>query len=569
MTSRIPTSPLRPVSTVMQLERLGSLFPYPLSFMRCLIRRMATENWTIRQDRFELDYNGYGEAIYSVETGDQTYHFVVFSHALDADKRSDRVIAEQWDMTATLCTGELTQERLNRLRANVPLQEAGRIDGNCIILTRANKSSRNFEHVVSCLAQGEQPDRAILSRVGYLFRTTAVYGSGKFGMADWEKICRHHPSLARPFMAEMLSCYLIRHVSLELTDWVAAQRGKSRAVRMSDATKRLIGIGNATGLGMAPFLITHPYLISNWITIREKAIARVRGSGAITQARAERFEHIARQAILHLEENESGDVEQNRCNEIARRETSSLLGWFARHKPKSWSVFMTIVEDSCAIQTQELIHSILLEVHRELILDLEVELTTQEHYKLQPAMRLSTLKTLFETHYDWAISEDYDAPPAQAIFWYRSIEKMEPRLGQRHDEPGADREMLLGIGRALKDCYEGLIQPLERGDDPIVAEFVLKHPQYRYIIRRAQSMASTEYGEIQANLLHADILPIHLLRCKLSFFGVGKFDPKSRLWVRNVMFQGAPLVEDLASDRDLPDPDDWYFPVAHCSHPGG
>jgi len=70
-------------------------------------------------------------------------------------------------------------------------------------------------------------------------------------------------------------------------------------------------------------------------------------------------------------------------------------------------------------------------------------------------------------------------------------------------------------------------------------------------------MSETFYGEIQANLLHKDVLPIHLLRCKLSFFGVGKFDPKSKLWVRNTMFQGAPIIEDIQSNYQ----DDWFFPV--------
>ena len=56
-------------------------------------------------------------------------------------------------------------------------------------------------------------------------------------------------------------------------------------------------------------------------------------------------------------------------------------------------------------------------------------------------------------------------------------------------------------------------------------------------------------------------MPIHLLRCKLSFFGVGKFDPKSRLWVRNTMFQGAPIIDDIADDYK----DDWFFPTIEAS----
>lgn len=562
MTAFATVQPLRPAQTVMQLERLGALFPYPLSFMRCLIRRMATDGWTISRQRFDLDAEGYGEAIYRIDVGNTAYHFVVFSHYLDDALRSDRVIAEQWDMTATLCTGELTKDRLDRLRANVPLQEAGRLDPDCIVLTRANKSGRNFETVISALANGQQPDLTGLARVGYLFRTTAVYGSGKFGMADWQKICRHHSAFARPFMAEMLSCYLIRHFSLELADWLALQRGGSQAASLDGKTKRMIGVGNATGLGMSPYLITHPALISNWITVRETALARIMERDSIAEDEATRFMSIARQAITHLAETETADPDQDRLNYTARREVTSLLKWFERHRLKRWSVLAAIVENTCTVQTQELVNSILLEVHRDLILDLETRFTTEERYDLVPHMSLSALKTLLETHYEWALEETYDEPDALATFWYRSEEKMEPRLGLRHEEPGADREMLLGIGQAVSDCYNAIVEVIAQGRDPIVAEFVLQHPQYRYIIRRAQSMAKTGYGEIQTNLLHARILPIHLLRCKLSFFGVGKFDPKSRFWVRNVMFQGAPLIDDLAVSGSDPLADDWYFPVS-------
>ena len=543
----------RPVDTVMDLDRLGTLYPYPLSFMRCLVRKIMAGRWSIDRTKFELDENGYGEAIYEVDTGEGIYNFIVFSHYLHPVDRSDRVIAEKWDMTATLCTGELSEKRLQNLRDNVPLQEAGRVDSNCLVLTRANKSSRNFDYVVDCLANGKQPDLDVIAKVGYIFRTTAVYGSGKFGMADWEKVCARFPEFASPFMAEMLVCFLIRQFSLELTDWVAAQSKAKTSIVLDDEIKRYIGIGNATGLGMAPFLITHPKLISNWIHIRETALRQIL-QRPVLQKKFYEFLATAKKAVQHLSEIDTDNAEQNKLNETAREQMSELISWADQTSPSDWEQIIDQAAETCEFETQELVNSVMLEVYREDIYDLESELCSEEVYSLIPHMTLSELIILIETHYDWALSIDYNAYNGRDTFWYRSEEKMEPRLGQRSKEPGAEKEMLLGIGHAAKFCYDLICK---EDIDKKVAEFVFDHPECRYIIRRMQSMAESQCGEIRANLLDAEVLPIQLLRCKLSFFGVGKFDPRSRLWVRNTMFQGAPLCDDIGK----PFSDDWCFPV--------
>ncbi|HEV8076942.1 MAG TPA: hypothetical protein VGP45_01005, partial [Marinobacter sp.] len=72
----------------------------------------------------------------------------------------------------------------------------------------------------------------------------------------------------------------------------------------------------------------------------------------------------------------------------------------------------------------------------------------------------------------------------------------------------------------------------------------------------------TPYGEIRANLWHRDMKPMHLLRTKLSFFGAGRFDPKSDRWVRITLFQGAPLGAELTDPAlSLEQLDDWSFPL--------
>ncbi len=76
-------------------------------------------------------------------------------------------------------------------------------------------------------------------------------------------------------------------------------------------------------------------------------------------------------------------------------------------------------------------------------------------------------------------------------------------------------------------------------------------------MRRVQTTARLPYGEIRSNLIGGDCMPIDLLRCKLSFFGAAKFDPRSDRWTRITMYQGAPLADELHA----PDADDWLFPV--------
>ena len=138
---------------------------------------------------------------------------------------------------------------------------------------------------------------------------------------------------------------------------------------------------------------------------------------------------------------------------------------------------------------------------------------------LDPQMTLTELKSLIETHYDWALEIDFSKPETKQTFWYRSEEKMEPRLGDCSLEPGADKQMPLGIGYLVRQCYDQL-QTFADNEQATCADFLLQQPQSRGIVRRIQAMSQTLFGEIRANLLDKDVLPMHLLRAKLAFFGV-------------------------------------------------
>ena len=551
--------PERDTGAIMNLERLGSMHANRLSFMRVLLRTMARQQWRVSHALFDLDDFGFGTVVYSVDTPSQRFSLVVFSSYLPDEKRNDRVIADQWDLTMALCEGDISASRMQQLRKNVPLQEAGRLDSRVLVLSRANRSSRNFEAVVQALASGNQPAVAQLTRVGYLYRTTAVYGSGKMGMADWDKVRTHFPEFARPFTAEMFTCYLMRQFSIEQAEHIARRRSPASAVPMEAQIKRYIGIGNATGLGMAPYLIKHPQLIDRWVSVRETALLRVLNQPALDEATRLLLLHALDKAVQHLAEICIDDSHQTVLNQKAGEELRGLAARLATDDSLliPGELFAQVQADY-SLESQEILASLLLELFPDIVDELADQMSVEESLGVDPVMSTTTLLQTIETRYRWALDLDFSAPGSQQIFWYRSAEKLEPRLGENGVDSGSQWQMRVAVARSVSHCATALREDRATHPEATVARFLLRHPQQRPIVKRIQTMAVTKCGDIQANLVDADILPLHLLRCKLAFFGVNKFDPKSRLWVRNTMFQGAPLVEELSEDCE----DDWYFPLA-------
>ncbi len=556
---QLPRVALRPPDRVMRLQRMGAAFQTRLSFMRCLIRRMSRERWQIEQSRTDWDENGYGCAVYTARTPSRTYSLVGFSQYLDPDERTDRVIAEKWDATFTLYDGVPSEADIERLSQCVPLQEAGRCSASELVLSRANKSVRLFDHVCACLAEGRQPDLATLASVGYLMRTTAVYGNGKFGVSDRDRIAGRS-EFAAAFQAELLTVYLIRCFTLDLVEHIARRRAPDSFTPLAPELKRFLGIGNATGLGMAPFLVTHPILINNWMEARETALARVRAVRRAEQGAVARFRAVLARARRHVAEWNVPDERQSARIAELEPDLARLADWadggdapLARADP--WDRVYRWAEAQLSMEGQELAVSLLLEPYPELVDDLESRLRADEIAVLDPAMTVGALRETIARDYAWALAIDFASPDAQRLFWYVSEEKLEPRLGDRYAEPGAQREMPLGIARDVRALYDALA---DENDDAPLAALALSRPDLRHVIRRVQTVSRFPYGEIRDNLLGADCLPIDILRCKLAYFGASKFDPKSDRWTRITLYQGAPLPDEL----ERPDADDWCFPVA-------
>lgn len=546
----------------MELPRLGAFSSSRLSFARSLIRKMARQRWQVTQTRFDLDADGYGEVIYRIQTPQARYHVVIFSRYLDDAQRSDRVIAEAWDLTFGLVEGDVEDDLMASMSENVPLQEAGRQHPNLLVISRANRSVRNFSSFVEQLSQGRQPAESLLKTAGYLYRTTAVYGNGKFGIADFARL-KDNPDFRQPFSAQMTAVYVLRQFSIDQVEHIARNKSPD-AVSLSDDLKRYVGIGNSTGLGMAPFLINHPLLINQWVHMRETALSLAKQEAADEEAQ-QRLLDLMRRAIQSLQECNIENDDQRLKNEDVVSELSMAAVWLDQVSAEAdlWVQLTDWAEAAFTVETQELINTLLIEIYPDHADGLEDYMAAEESLDLVPDMPLIQLKQLIETYLDWALQVDLTSSDERYWFWYRSIEKEEPRLGIRGVDEGEEKELSIAIGPRVQRIHATLDAHLQQDPAALTIDFLMANQRDSDIVRRIQTMAGSAYGEIRANLWHREMKPMHLLRAKLSFLGAQRFDPKGDRWVRVTFFQGAPLIAELnAEPVDLVDFDDWSFALA-------
>ncbi|WP_350559638.1 hypothetical protein [Psychrobacter sp. CAL346-MNA-CIBAN-0220] len=540
----------RTPDVVMHSERLGAMHQTRISFVRTLLRKIDKENWTLSNHLWDLDKEGYGQVIYRLQTHEHVYHLVVFCNQIADEERNDRVIAQKWDVTFALVYGEIGDELLANLKANVPLQEAGRNSNMVMVLARANKSVRVFDHIVSSLADGQQPNLDVLAQVGYILRTTAVYGNGKFGIFDFKPL-DHSEDFNQSFRAQMCAVYLLREFSLDWVDYLAKQKGGKKAVSLHPEIKRYLGIGNATGLGMAPYLINHPCVVDQWLSAREGGLQAVLVC-AIEPKKVEIFTNLMSRAIQHFSEVVTINEPQIILNNTVVDELTHLQSNFITELKgcNTWADFLQ-GNQHLSFESQEVMISCMMELYPERVDPFAGQANADESMSLPSGKVVQDLIEVLEARYQWAISIDFAAADNVYWFWYRSEDKEEPRMGVRGQEHGDDKEFLLDIGRQANTLYLALQQA---DSQQLISEFILSQPKHRSIARRVWTMGHKKMGDIQINVLQKTALPMHLLRCKLSMFGATKFDPRSDRWVRVTLFQGAPLFDDVHSDE-------WLFPL--------
>ena len=537
----------------MKLSRMGSRYPSRLSFSRSMLRRLINDKWEIHKSKFDLDKHGFGTVVYEIIINKQTYSLVCFSAFLDDKDRSDRVIASKWDTAYTLHVGKLSDQDLNRLKKTIPLQESGRNSPDELILSRANKSVRLFQYVVDCLSNGNQPDIYEINKVGYLLRTTAVYGSGKFGLSDFTNT-KNTTVFNQPFRAEMLSVYLIREFSIELVEHVARQINPKKAVKLDRKIKQHLGIGNSTGLGMAPFIIKHPKLINKWMKQYTKTLEEI-SQIELDNIVFEKYKNLLNKALNYLEEVNTSDEFQINKNKLTTEDLKKYISYINDldlSQKFKWLDILDYCDSNFNNDTKEIARVQLIELYPQISEELAEDMADEEIMDIDGNQSIGDLKKIINDKYSWIKNIDFNNKDSNYLFWYVSAAKLEPRLGERYNEQGSELEQNLGIAKMVNDLFK---QIKNVDENQLICEFLLVNPKYRGIVKRIQSLKNYPYSEVQDNVLDRKTIPIDMLRFKLSFFGANRYDPKSDRWLRVSFFSGAPYLSDL-NNKNV---DEWGF----------
>ena len=400
---------VRDAELVMSPASLGAARLTRYSFSRTMLRRAAAGEWKFERTHFDIDANGVGETVYRIDTGQHCLSFVAFTTTLDESLHTDRVVAGQWEISAALVEGDLTSnpDLFDLLRSEVPKQERGRLPSSVLVLTRGNRSVRFFDYLVETLASGSQPDADLVADAGYIMRSTAFYGNGKFGMRSFEGLGSDGP-VSAPYRAQMVAAWCYRELSYDVVEHCAQERGGETAVGFDDEWSRFFGLGNATGLGLVPYAFKHPRVIDSWAGIREVALAQARAADA-TDERLAIVTRWVERAISHFSTGTDADctpfLNSLDVSKVATRLAAELAALASNPAVPSTELFDRWYRwaEADGVETGELCVSLLLELGptladdsngADLDDDLDQLLVVDESVAIDPGMSAGELSLI-------------------------------------------------------------------------------------------------------------------------------------------------------------------------------
>jgi hypothetical protein len=534
--------------------RLSALPPSRVSAGRALLDRMVAEQWRFERVFFDIDADSNGEALYRVRTGDRVFDFVVYSYAPDHNGRTGRITQRNWDMMAALIDGESTPEERARTRTELPKLYVGRSTRGTLTWSRSNRSFRAFDHAVSALAAGEQPDQRTLWQIGYLMRNTGLDGNGTFGTTSFLAIDDDHP-LRHPLHAQLFTAYLMREYAADLVDAMAAHRAPE-AARLSPDVRRMIGIGNGSALGLLFFVNTHPHLIGSWLHARQELILEASRIPLVPGGRDARLVlDLARSAADYYAADpyEYHTFEDPHAVGADLARAAERLAATLDAGATTGGELLVALDGEIGVEAWEVIAANLLELlPTKRIGTALTEGITPELMTSDPRMAIAELRGILDRDYAWAQAIDMDAPGARHYVWYKSADAEEPRRGPAAEVHG---------GRNWALDLPGEIQRLAialdgRPQDEPVGLFLAARPDLRFIVERVQSLRALALHSPHMNMLDREFVPVSIVRfLNSAIHGLHRtVDTVDQRNVLGLIYLGAPTAAEITAGTAAIDP---------------
>lgn len=285
------------------------------------------------------------------------------------------------------------------------------------------------------------------------------------------------------------------------------------------------------------------------ILSRETALKKIREIQTVKDQDSELFKDCLKKSLKNITSwNTDSEYQQNKIR-LLLRDVKKFINYvendfdFQSEFPFN-QIYLWLEQNSCE-ECIEYVVSIMMEPYNDITEPLVSNMSSEEekYFNIPTNRTVQELLEIIKTRYPNILDINFNQKENHQNFWFISKNKEEPRMADRFEEHGSELEQPLAIARDIKKLYEQLVSL--KNDSTTIAQFLSLNPDLRHVVRRAFIIEKFPYSEIQDNTIGKSIVPIDMLRLKLSFFGALKFDPRSDKWLRICMFQGAPLPNEL------------------------
>ena len=148
-----------------------------------------------------------------------------------------------------------------------------------------------------------------------------------------------------------------------------------------------LGIGNSTGLGMAPFIVNHPTLLHQWIVAREKALQIVRSVKLVSIEERNIFQKYLNQSINNIETWTTDSEYQTNKNNQLREDLNSFQKYFSTTSINDhfWNEVYLWSSQNLRDEGIEFIVSLMMEPYGNLVEPLcnEMSINEDEHFTIE------------------------------------------------------------------------------------------------------------------------------------------------------------------------------------------